>query len=124
MKILFLVSPVLGAYGGYYFSLGEKKKRTGTISEDRWKIAFWSTVTYHALLLCYLFFVIYIHDYRGSEGGVGFEDSSFEELIANGLQLGVFLSAAATGPVAYLIGSTRIEVPQASSAESAEENNE
>jgi hypothetical protein len=110
---------VFGAYGGYYFSLESKKKRAGTISKGRWRIAFWITVLYHAILLVFLFSVIYLHDYSGSEDGVGHEDSSFEDLIANCLQLGVLFSVAATGPVAFLIGSTRIETSQPDNTESA-----
>jgi MFS family permease len=123
-KILALVSPVLGAYVGFYFSPEKKKLRTGTIAKDRWRAAFWITIAYHGLLMVFLVNVLFFHDYRGSENGVGHQESSFEDLIANTLQWGVYFSVFATGPVAYLVGNTKIELPQGDSSETVEGSDE
>jgi hypothetical protein len=109
LKILSLVSPVLGAFSAYWFANTRNTTFTGTVSRERWLAAFWPTLAYHLILSSYLISIIYIHDYKGSENGVGLHDASFDDLVANAMQIGILLSAVATAPAAFLVGADRIE---------------
>jgi hypothetical protein len=110
LKILSLVSPVLGAFSVFWFA-HPTSSRTGTISRERWLAAFWATIVYHFILSVYLIAIIYVHDYKGSSNGVGPGDPSFDDLVGNAMQIGVLLSAIATAPAAFLVGVDRIEPP-------------
>ena len=109
LKILSLVSPVLGTFSAYWFTSPGTKVTTGKISRERWLAAFWATIAYHAILIIYLAVIIYWHDYRGTEDGIGKGESSFDALVGNAMQLGILLSAVATAPAAFLVGAEHIE---------------
>jgi hypothetical protein len=115
VKILALIFPVLGAFSGYYFTQEGKKRLTRAISRERWLAAIGATVIYHITLFILLLIFIYLHDYRGSEDGIGQEESSFDEQIAFVMQLGVYFSAIATAPASFLVGGERINVRGAAS---------
>ena len=108
-QILGLVSPVLGAFVTFWYVQSRGGLRPGSIARERWLPAIALTLVYHLFLMGYLADALYFQDYRGSENGIGEEGLSFEDQIANVMQLGIYLSAFATAPVAFLVGSGSIE---------------
>src|SRR5437763_6723411 len=83
LKILPLVSPVVGIFALYWFGENSPKVRATTISRQRWHAAVVLTLVYHFIIGTRLFNVIFLHDYSGAGEGEGAAHATCDALVAD-----------------------------------------